>query len=118
MKQNGSLADLNYPLISPSGNYEAIIEAFDDSGVRSFRLFISDLKINDSPYQAEITFRLRDSNFIFWADEADILWCYNGDIGTYFWLKENGAWTKKGYADNPEAKVPQALKEARPNRYK
>lgn len=118
MKQNGSLASLDYPLVSQSGKYEAVIEAFDDDGVRSFKLFISDINNNDSPYEADITFRTRDRNYVFWADEEDILWCYSGDIGTYFWLKENGTWTKKIYADNPEAIVPQALKEARPNKYK
>ena len=117
MKQNGSLANLAYPLSSYSGNYEAILEEFDDNGVKSYRLYISNVNKIDPKYEVDLIFRARDRNYIFWADNDDILWSYSGDIGTFFWIKEDGYWNKKAYADNPNANVPKELKDARPNKY-
>ena len=108
------LSYVDKPISSPSGNYEAVIEKFDDNGVRSYRLYIADVNNTDTRYEAELVFRARDKNYVFWADEEDILWGYSGDVGTFFWVIEDGSWVKKSYADNPGAKVPQALKEARP----
>ena len=102
-------------LLSPSGNYEAVIEKFDNDGVRSYSLFIIDADNGvDLKYEADLIFRARDKNFIFWADEEDILWAYNSDVGVYFWVNDNGIWTKKSYVDNRTEKVPQILRELRP----
>ena len=113
---NNELSNIDQPLFSPSGNYKAVIDRFEDNGVRAYKVEIVDVKDFDT-YEVDILFRARDRNYVFWADEDDILWGYSGDVGTYFWLKENGFWIKKTYADNPNAVVPQALKDARPNKY-
>ena len=111
------LSNIDQPLLSPSTQYEAVIEKFDDNGVRSYKIFIVDVNGIDSMYEADLIFRARDRNYAFWADEEDVLWGYSGDAGTFYWVKENGSWVKKAYADNPEAIVPQSLKDARPNKY-
>jgi hypothetical protein len=114
--QNGSLASINYPLRSYSGKYEATIEEFDDAGVNSYKLYICDADY-DIKYEADMIFRARDKNYILWADDEDILWVYSGDVGTFFWIKDDVSWVKKSYADNGDARVPKALKEARPKYY-
>jgi len=109
----------NQPLSSPSDKYEAIIEEYDDNGVKSYKLYIVDVMDDeDAKYTADLIFRARDKNYVFWADAEDILWGYSGDVGSYFWVNEGGTWVKKTYADNQDAIVPQALKDARPNKYK
>ena len=80
-------------------------------------LYCIDVNDKGAKYKADLVFRARDRNYVFWADEEDILWGYSGDVGTFFWTKEYGSWVKKAYADNKDAIVPQALKEARPNKY-
>jgi len=108
----------NISLISPSGNYLAIIKKFNDNGIESYKIYIK-YKDNDNDlgYETDLIFRARDKNYIFWADESDILWGYSGDIGTFFWSRENGNWAKHSYADNRDAVVPQALKKVRPRNF-
>ena len=119
MDYNELFNNLNQPLSSFSGSYEAIIEEFDDNGVKSFKLYIMDVNNNEkAKYTADLVFRARDKNYVFWADEEDILWGYSGDVGTYFWINEDGVWVQKAYANNPNAIVPQMLKDARPNLFK
>ena len=65
-------------------------------------------------YEADLIFRAQDTNYVYWADEEDIVWGYSGDVGAYFWVKEDGFWVEKSYADHQDAKVPQGLKDARP----
>jgi len=108
---------VDQPLSSPSGNYEAVIERYDDNGVRSYKLFIVDANDSGTRFEAGLVFRARDRNYVFWADEEDVLWGYSGDVGTFFWTQEDGCWIKKAYADNKDATVPQALKAVRPNKY-
>ena len=116
--ENNLFASQDQVLISPSEIYGAYIEEFDDNGVKSYCLYIKSLNSgNQSVYKADITFRARDVNYIFWADEADILWGYSGDIGTYLWVRTDNTWVKEAYADNIDAEVPQALKNAMPNLY-
>jgi hypothetical protein len=110
------LSNVDHPLSSYSNNYEAVIEKFYDNGVRNYKLFIVDVNDNGAKYEADLVFRARDRNYVFWADAEDVLWGYSGDVGTFFWTKEDGSWVKKAYADNKDAIVPQALKEARPNK--
>ena len=117
-KQNGQFEDISSSFPSFSNNYEAILEEFDDNGVKSYRLYITDINNTDTTkYEADIIFRARDKNYIFWADNEDTLWCYSGDVGTYFWIIKNDSWEKKSYFENKDKIVPQALKEARPNKY-
>jgi hypothetical protein len=111
------LSNVDQPLPSPSSNYEAVIEKFDDDGVRSYKLFIVDVNDEGAKYEADLVFRARDRNYVFWADEEDVLWGYSGDVGTFFWTKEDGSWVEKAYTDDIDAIVPQALKEVRPGKY-
>ena len=39
-KNRNELSNIDKPLSSPSSNYEAVIEKFDDDGVISYKLFI------------------------------------------------------------------------------
>lgn len=110
--------DQPYVLLSPNGSYEAILEEVDDNGVKSYRLYIANVNSDTgSKYTADLIFRARDTNYVLWADEEDILWAYSGDAGTFFWINENGSWMKNAYYDDKSAKVPQALKDARLNKY-
>jgi len=109
-------ADFSHSL-SPSGVYEAIIEEFNNSGVNSYKLYIANTIYNDHKFETELTFRRRDRNFVFWADEDDILWAYSSDIGTFFWVKEHDSWVEKAFFENRDAKVPQALREVLPHRF-
>ena len=112
---NELISQPGQPVLSPSGRYEAIVEKFDDEGVRSYKLSIIDTASNDeTKYTTDVTFRARDTNFVLWADEEDVLWGYNGDIGTFFWVNINGSWLKRSYANNSDVTVPEALKAARP----
>jgi len=113
LQRRQRFADFSHSL-SPSGTYQAIIEEFNNNGVNSYRLFIADAVHNDHKFETELTFRRRDMNFVFWADEEDILWANSGDIGTFFWVKEHDSWVKKVFSENRDAKVPQALKEVLP----
>jgi hypothetical protein len=81
---HNELSYVDQPLLSPSGNYEAAIEKFDNDGVMSYRIYIVDVNDKDAKYEVDLIFRARDSNFAFWADEEDILWGYSGDIGAFF----------------------------------
>ncbi|MDR0488425.1 MAG: hypothetical protein LBG99_03325 [Propionibacteriaceae bacterium] len=111
---NHELFDYDGPFVSPSGQYEAVIENYDDDGVRSYKLFIVTVDGSEPPFEADLIFRARDKNYVYWADEEDIVWGYSGDVGAYFWVKEDGFWVEKSYADHQDAKVPQGLKDARP----
>jgi hypothetical protein len=62
MGQNGSLSDIERPLLSYGGNYEAVIEEFDDDGVKCYKLYILDINGNDLRYEAKLSFRARDKN--------------------------------------------------------
>jgi len=104
-------------VISPSGNYKAFLEKFDDNGVISFKIRIQNNSDNNE-YIADIVLRARDSNFALWSDEGDVLWCYSGDIGVFLWaLDDNGEWLKYSYTDNNDFIVPRALIEMRPNSF-
>jgi hypothetical protein len=42
-------------------------------------------------------------------DDADNIWVYSGDLGTDFWLHENGKWIEQ---PTPPDGIPNILKEA------
>ena len=100
--------------LSPSGGFTVTLEQFNDGGTRSQRIIIHPTGEADNQTVLDLTLRLRDSNFVSWADTSDILWVYSGDVGTFFWVYENGAWVKNDYKDGMRKEVPLALKEARP----
>jgi len=123
MQNNGEIlqrsqrfADFSHS-ISPSGTYKAIIEEFNNNGVSSYKLYIANTIYNDNKFETDLTFRRRDRNFVFWADDDDILWANSGDIGTFFWVKEHDSWVQMAFFENRDAKVPQALKEVLPRLY-
>jgi hypothetical protein len=107
---NAEFSHIAQALPSPYGNYEAVIESFDNNGVRSYKVLIVDINDRASEYELDIIFRARDRNLLAWADDEEVLWAYSGDVGTFFWVWEEASWVKKSYAQNPNATKPQALR--------
>jgi len=141
-KADDRLCTKNNPIVSPSGEFTAEYQQ-SPSNERGFVIRILD-KSGNHIYTCDCLFLSRFSNFICWADDADILWGYNGDIGTFYWIPEEDGWIKyvirsqRAYAgcfvqykdENGELYyvdiaelpsislyAPQALKDLRPNTF-
>jgi len=104
-------------LISPSGKYKFVLQEFDNNGIKSYTLRIIK-NDNKDLTELDIIFRARDNNYVCWADNDDILWCYSGDIGSYYWIYDNNMWNKKSYAEDKNVKVPKLLLDLRPDAFK
>ena len=123
----GTLPEEQYDLItlstsrvSPSGRfYAALFESNtgEPYNVSGYKMKVIDQNSQEE-YVLDMFFRNRDTNYIVWADEEDIIWAYNGDTGTYFWTFDQDHWEQHGYAGNKMFKVPEALLKLRPNAFK
>jgi hypothetical protein len=103
---------------SPSGRYGAILRNVENPSAKTYTVIIRDNDTKEE-FPTNFTFRKRDNNFVVWADDEDILWGYNGDIGTYFWtLDDDGVWQENSYASNKDADVPTALLKLRPRYFR
>jgi hypothetical protein len=80
------LSNVDHPLSSYSCNYEAVIEKYYDNGVRNYKLFIVDVNDNGAKYEADLVFRARDRNYVFWADAEDVLWGCSGVLDKRRWF--------------------------------
>ena len=110
------LATLEKPATSPSGLYELAVTIPDknDKLMYSFQISDQSKKVIFTP---ELTFSIRSTTYWLW-DENDRVWVYSGDIGTYFWEKnDNGTWTKNSYRKS-NVTAPKFLKETRPRWHK
>ena len=83
----------NNELPSPSGSFIALQEdnvLLEDGKYYRVHILTQD---RQKDYTTEILFRYRDSNFIIWAEDEDILWAYSGDLGLFCWIWEDNDWT-------------------------
>ena len=105
-------------VISPSGAYLLKMKTDEVNRIKGFRISIYSYPDNDEIFISEDFYRLRDVSYLLWG-ERDIIWLYNGDLGTFFWELDDGLWEKKAYVDNQESvEIPQLLKELRPSIFK
>jgi hypothetical protein len=83
-----------HSITSPSGEFIAEQENF--IGDNNTRLYV--VHINDSEgnrvHTCQILLRMRDNNFVLWADDEDTLWIYSGDLGTFCWKHSGESWTQ------------------------
>ena len=108
------LVTLKTSRMSPSGKFEAVCyESVTD--FYSIKIINSN---NQEVYFLDMDCGKRYTNLIVWADDEDVLWAYNSDIGTYFWVFNGSEWEQYGYShsssEEPIKPVPKALRELRP----
>lgn len=105
------------PVMSPSGLYILEMLVKDADGVSSFNFLIKDSNSDSEILTCEEYYRLRDVTYLLWGD-ADTVWVYSGDVGTFYWEKSADGWEKKSYAENKgNIEVPQLLQELKPTYY-
>lgn len=99
--------------VSPSGNYLLVVVAGQDGTVRFQSFQILD-RSGDTLYMSEERFTARHTTYFLW-DEADRVWVYSGDIGTYFWEYNSTTeqWEQHAYVDSG-VPAPEFLKRERP----
>jgi len=108
------LVNENNNVLSPSGEYSLEMAITIQNNVRGFNFIVKKSSVNEIVFESNEFFRLRDETYLFWGDDNTI-WVYSGDVGTLYWEKSSGLWTKKIYADNKEkVKVPELLKRLKP----
>ncbi len=116
---NANLATQSRPLASPSGRYMLhVLPAAHprEPGVayQSFQIRRKDAPSSEAPVlSATDIFRARDTTYFLW-DDADRVWVYSGDIGTFYWEQDAaGTWRKQSHPSGT-APVPPLLKQLRP----
>jgi hypothetical protein len=105
------------PALSPSGMYLLVVVAGQDGAVRFQSFQILDRK-GDTLYMSEEKFAIRHTTYFLW-DEADRVWVYSGDVGTYFWEYNpiTELWEQHTYADT-SIPAPEFLKREVPSWHK
>jgi hypothetical protein len=109
------LTEKNNSKISPSGEYELLLD-IGYNKKSPFYYFI--IKKNDNViYTCDEKFYNRHTFFLCWDDISDIVWCYSGDIGTFYWVNENNVWKKYSYFNENVYNLipPNILNKLRPN---
>ncbi len=110
------VATLNKSATSPTGNHQLAITVPDPE--KEYMLSFEIKNQNDEVvFVPELIFNNQSVTFFLW-DEAERVWVYSGDIGTFFWQLDepSGEWEMFTYAqENVEA--PQFLKDVRPKRF-
>ncbi len=79
-------------------------------------LFEIRTKNGELVFRSTDLFYARHITYFLW-DNADRVWVYSGDVGTFFWEQKGGRWKKYCYVDE-EVAAPLFLKEKRPRRHK
>lgn len=110
------VASMHHPAVSRSGKYELhVLKSAGDACSFAIRTE------NDGQSGAEVfrcaeEFRTLHTLFFLWDDE-DRVWVYSGDVGTYFWVRnEEGVWEKKSYAAE-NVPAPTFLHKVRPGTF-
>ncbi len=107
------VATAEQPLPSPSGRYKLSVVMTEVNGepVQYFQIKdAGDVVV----FACQERFTARDTTYMLW-DEAERVWVYSGDVGTYFWeqSEDMAIWVKHAYASS-NVSAPQFLKERRP----
>jgi hypothetical protein len=116
-KYYDELVTENDSKFSPSGKYNLSlgIDRDENASFYYFTITLDDkiIYICDEKYYRRHTF------FLCWDDREDIVWCYSGDIGSYYWINENDEWKKYTfYGENANnVTPPNILKILRPRSF-
>jgi hypothetical protein len=102
---------------SPSGNFILELKEGDDNGINYYYFIIS--QTNDEiMYSCSDKFYKRFTYYLSWDDISDIVWCYSGDLGAFYWTAEdNKHWVKHTYFPNEiknEYAPPEIFRKLRP----
>lgn len=114
------LATPEHPVVSPSGRYALeVLSGRVMTGTPQGSVMIARFRISEAGgkvvYEDDADYTLRHTTFFLWADHADQVWAYSGDIGTsYVDLdKATGGWTKRDFLPGKAAEPPTFLKNTR-----
>lgn len=113
-----ALATPDHPVRSPSGRYLLeVVYGKDQYGARVgwFRIRAAE-GARELVYESDERFALRHTTMFLWADHADQVWVYSGDVGTSYWEPDprTGEWTERVWQRDGSAPPPSLLKKARP----
>lgn len=103
-------------LQSPSGRYLLHVNEVD-VGNDTMQFFDIQLPDGSVVFTAAEQYSKRHRTFFVW-DEADRVWVYSGDVGTYVWTNQGdpAQWSVQSYRESG-LPAPQVLKDLRPGYY-
>ena len=110
------LATRRNPARSPSGKFLLRVTAGATERARFQTFEIEELGYTGPHriFSPTERFMSRHTTFFLW-DDADRVWVYSGDVGTYFWVRvTNNVWEKCIYAQNQHVPSPDFLKRKYP----
>ncbi len=111
---SSEVAAIEHPASSPSGKYILHVMAARNS--KPVALFFEiRAKNGELVFRSTDLFYAHHMTYFLW-DNADRVWVYSGDVGTFFWEQKGGEWKKYSYVDEDVA-APLFLKEKRPRRH-
>lgn len=88
----------------------------DKDGISGYFVSVCYSSNHEEIFRVNDLYRTRDTLLVLWDDLIERFWIYSGDIGTVCWEYEDGEWKEHLYNESMNyAKVPQALKDAKPN---
>jgi hypothetical protein len=112
------LVALGQPRSSPSGEYALVLDEKSGEKFHYYAVSILD-KAGGVACLCPEKFLTRHSLFLCWADDADVAWCYSGDLGIFYWSRDAaGTWRESAYKIDGGpggVKPPIALKSLRPS---
>jgi hypothetical protein len=116
--ENSEIATQDHPSHSPSGKYVLEVKHEDHEGILSETFVIRMAATNEVLFAYDEWYNIRHTTVFLW-DAADRVWVYSGDIGTYFWERDQDDhhWTQHAYAQS-KVNPPQYLIDFRPQFFK
>jgi hypothetical protein len=114
---NLGLVTINNSKVSPSGNFLLELKIEDANDSKYYYFMITDID-KKNIFKCSEKYYLRFAYYLCWDEFNDVVWCYSGDLGAFFWyLDKNGNWIKNVYfSDNSNKNTPpNVLKSLRPN---
>jgi hypothetical protein len=103
--------------LSPSGNFMLELKEGDDNGIKYYYFIIFQTN-NGIIYSCSDKFYRRFTYYLSWDDISDIVWCYSGDLGAFYWIfEDNKHWVKHTYFPNKvknEYTPPEIFRKLRP----
>lgn len=104
------------PASSPSGKFQLSVLVDRSAGYQRFVIHSRNRTDGTPLFTCPDSFSIHHTTFFLW-DQADRVWVYSGDVGTFFWEHAaDGAWNRSTYADSNVA-APAFLKRERPQQF-
>jgi hypothetical protein len=114
-EDSSRLVSENCSKYSPSGKYKLSSFIGTDNNLQYYYFTVS--YNNNVVYTSTEKYYRRFTFFLCWDDKEDIIWCYSGDIGAYYWINENDSWNQYTYFSNngdTNIEPPAILRKIRP----